>query len=192
MFLHYSPGATSVLCHHLWRNMEKFCIVKRRKQGVEDPFPSLLPIREEKPDPWQNTPSPTKEIDSKEEPVLSLNLTPMQSRAIRSGGILSILGAEKPKTLNLDLHHEENGSIIFNFHLIPYHNLMMLNPFQVCQMMQISRSLLNRMIHEDKIKSYKIGHLRRFFLKDIIENLSERRLEKSVSVNLEVAQKMDS
>jgi excisionase family DNA binding protein len=168
-------------------NLEKFCIVKRRKQGLEDPFPSLLPIREEKPDSWQNTPSPTKEIDSKEEPALSLNLTPMQGRAIRSGGILPILDTETPKTFNIDLHHEEDGSIIFNFYL---HNFMMLNPLQVCQMMQISRSLLNRMILENRIKSYKIGRLRRFFLNDIIENLSESRLEKPVSVNFEVAQQI--
>jgi excisionase family DNA binding protein len=166
-------------------NLEKFCIVKRRKQGLEDPFPSLLPIREEKPDFWQNTPSPTQEINSKEEPVLSLNLTPMQGRAIRSGGILPILDTETPKTFNIDLHHEEDGSIIFNFHL---HDFMMLNPLQVCQMMQISRSLLNRMILEKRIKSYKIGRLRRFFLNDIIENLSESRLEKPVNVNFEVAQ----
>jgi excisionase family DNA binding protein len=166
-------------------NLEKFCIVKRRKQGLEDPFPSFLPIREEKPDSWQNTPSPTQENNSKEEPVLSLNLTPMQGRAIRSGGILPILGTETPKTFNIDLHHEEDGSIIFNFHL---HDFMMLNPLQVCQMMQISRSLLNRMILEKRIKSYKIGRLRRFFLNDIIENLSESRLEKPVNVNFEVAQ----
>jgi excisionase family DNA binding protein len=166
-------------------NLEKFCIVKRRKQGLDDPFPSLLPIIGEKPDSWPDTHSPKKEINSKEEPVLSLNLTPMQGRAIRSGGILPILDTETPKTFNIDLHHEEDGSIIFNFHL---HNFMMLNPLQVCQMMQISRSLLNRMILENRIKSYKIGRLRRFFLNDIIENLSESRFEKPVSVNFEVAQ----
>ena len=165
-------------------NLEKFCIVKRRKQGLEDPFPSILPIREEKPDSWQNTPSPTKENDSNEEPVLSLNLTPMQGRAIRSGGILPILKTDTPKSFNIDLRHEEDGSIIFNFHL---HNFMMLNPLQVCQMMQISRSLLNRMVLEKRIKSYKIGRLRRFFLNDIIKNLNESRLEKSIYENFEAA-----
>ena len=166
-------------------NLEKFCIVKRRKQGLEDPFPSLFPPSEEKVDSWQNPPNPTKEMDSKEEPVLSLNLTPIQARAIRSGGILPILNTETPKTFNMDLRHEEDGAIIFNFHL---HNFMMLNPLQVCQMMQISRSLLNRMVVEKRIKSYKIGRLRRFFLNDIIENLSESRLEKPINEDFEVAQ----
>ncbi|MBI5604648.1 MAG: helix-turn-helix domain-containing protein [Deltaproteobacteria bacterium] len=62
---------------------------------------------------------------------------------------------------------------MFNFHLDPDHNLMMLKPLQVCRMMQISQSLLTRLVQKDKIKSYKIGRLRRFCLKDIIEALSQ-------------------
>lgn len=153
--------------------MEKFCIVKRRKQGLQDPFPSPLPIREEEPGSRHNKSSPSQEMNSREEPVLSLNLTPWQSQTIRSGGILPLLGTETSKTLNVNLHQGEDGSIVFNFHLDLDHNLMMLKPLQVCRMMQISRSLLNRMVQKDKIKSYKIGRLRRFCLKDIIETLSQ-------------------
>lgn len=152
--------------------MEKFCIVKRRKQGLQDPFPSPLPIVEEEPDSPQDKSSPSPEIDSREEPVLSINLTPWQSRTIRSAGILPLLGKETPKNLNLSLHQAEDGSVIFNFHLDQDHNLVLLKPLQVCQMMQISRSLLNRMVQKEMIKSYKIGRLRRFCLKDIMETLS--------------------
>jgi excisionase family DNA binding protein len=49
---------------------------------------------------------------------------------------------------------------------------MMLKPDQVCRMMQISRNSLNRMVKEKKIKSHKIGRLRRFSLKEIIEAMS--------------------
>jgi excisionase family DNA binding protein len=63
---------------------------------------------------------------------------------------------------------------------------MMLNPVQVCRMMQISRSLLNRMILEKKIKSYKIGRLRRFFLNDILENLKQQQTENTLDINIEV------
>ena len=151
--------------------MEKFCIVKRRKQGLQDHFTSPLPIQEEEPGSRHDKSNLPQEIISSEEPVFSLNLAPWQSGTIRSGGILSLLGAETPKTLNLNLHKEEDGSIVFNFHLDLDHNLMMLKPDQVCRMMQISRHLLERLVKEYKIKSYKFGRLRRFSLKDIIEAL---------------------
>ncbi len=153
--------------------MEKFCIVKRRKQGLQDPFPLPLPIPEEESGLRNDEFNPSPEIDTREEPVLSLNLTPWQSRTIRSAGILPLLGAETTKTFNLKLHKAEDGSVVFNFHLDHDHNLMMLKPPQVCQMMQISRSLLNRMVQRHKIKSYKIGRLRRFCLKDILATLDQ-------------------
>jgi excisionase family DNA binding protein len=153
--------------------MEKFCIVKRRRQPIQDPFPASLPIPEEEIGfPHQHF-TPLQEIYSLKEPVLSLSLTPGQSRAIRSGGILPILGKETPNSLILNLHQEENGSIIFNFHLDLDHNVEMFKPRQVCRMMQISRNLLNRMVQENKIKSHKIGRLRRFNLKDILEASSQ-------------------
>jgi excisionase family DNA binding protein len=151
--------------------MEKFCIVKRRKQGLQDSFPTPLPISEEEFGPWNDDFGPPPEIISNKEPVLSFSLTPAQSRALRSGGILPLLGTDKPKFLNLNLHQEEDGSIVFHFHLDQDHDLTMLKSVQVCQMMQISRNLLNRMVQGGKIKSYKIGRLRRFCIKDIHESL---------------------
>jgi excisionase family DNA binding protein len=165
-------------------NLEKFCIVKRRKQGLMNSFPSALPFREEKISSWTDSPHPPREDFPKEEPVLSIDLTPTQNRVIRSGGILQLLNTSTPKTFNVDLQHKEDGAIIFNFHL---QNFMMLNPQQVCQMMQISRSFLNRMILEKRIKSYKIGRLRRFFLNDILENLNGNPVGKKEWIHIEVA-----
>jgi excisionase family DNA binding protein len=48
----------------------------------------------------------------------------------------------------------------------------MLAPNQVCQMLQVSRSFLQKIIHENKVKSYKLGRMRRFLLEDILEYLS--------------------
>ncbi|MCE5212327.1 MAG: helix-turn-helix domain-containing protein, partial [Deltaproteobacteria bacterium] len=48
----------------------------------------------------------------------------------------------------------------------------MLAPNQVCQMLQVSRSFLQKIIHENRIKSYKLGRMRRFLLEDILEYLS--------------------
>jgi excisionase family DNA binding protein len=167
----FFPGKDRHSFLHLRRNMEKFCIVKRRRQGFQAPFPSPFPLSEEELSFQPNEFDPTKEANS--EPVLSFGLTPGQSRAIRSGGVLSVLGKETSKSLGLNLNQREDGSIVFNFHLGLDHDLMMFKPDQVCRMMQVSRSLLNRMIKEDKIRSHKIGRLRRFCLKDIIEALSQ-------------------
>ncbi|MEW6184670.1 MAG: helix-turn-helix domain-containing protein [Thermodesulfobacteriota bacterium] len=160
-------------------NLEKFCIVKRRKQGLCNSSASLIPNREENPSTWANPPHPSQEDFSKEESVLSLDLTPTQSRVIRSGGILPLLNTAAPKTFNVDLQQKDDGAVIFNFHL---QNFMMLNPQQVCQMMQVSRSFLNRMIIEKRIKSYKIGRLRRFFLNDILENLNGNPVKKTIGL----------
>jgi excisionase family DNA binding protein len=150
--------------------MEKFCIVKRRKQGIQDSFPFLLPNREIEPSSGNNEFKSSLTINSRKEPALSLDLPPRKSRNIRSGEI-QLLGAETTKSLNLELHQEEDGSIVFNFHLDLDHNLMLLKPDQVCRMMQISRHLLTRLVKEEKIKSFKFGRLRRFSLNDVIEAL---------------------
>jgi excisionase family DNA binding protein len=152
--------------------MEKFCIVKRRREGLPEPLPvprldwkEVVAARQQNPAlPEAGTPG--------QESVLSLSLTPGQSRVIRDGGILPLLATDTGRSLSLELQQQENGAVVFNFHIDPDHNLMMFKPDQVCRMMQISRHLLNRLVKENKIKSHKVGRLRRFCLKDIIEALN--------------------
>ena len=153
--------------------MEKFCIVKRRKQSTQGPFPSLWPIEQEELDFQETFTSSLQKVHPRKEPVLSFGLTPWQGRALRTCGILPLLEKETPTNLILTMNRDEKGSIIFNFHLDLDRDFEMFKPNQVCLMMQISRSLLNRMVHENKIKSYKIGRLRRFSLKDILEALNQ-------------------
>ncbi len=133
-------------------------------------FPCPCPSGRKNTSPRYNELNLSPKINSREEPSLSLELAPKQSRTIRSGEI-HLQGMETTKSMDLNLHQEEDGSIVFNFHLDLDHNLMMLKPDQVCRMMQISRHLLDRLVKEDKIKSYKLGRLRRFFLNDIVEAL---------------------
>ena len=49
----------------------------------------------------------------------------------------------------------------------------MLTSQHVCQMLQISKSLLMNLVKAGKIRSYKIGKLRRFLLEDILDYLSK-------------------
>jgi excisionase family DNA binding protein len=152
--------------------MEKFCIVRRRKMGQPEPFPLPLPSWEEMPPSRQEDLLPWQTRKAPDPSVLSLGLTSGQSQAILNGGILSRLGTERSQSLNLELQKNPDGTVVFNFYIDPDHNLMMLKPGQVCRMMQISRNSLNRMVKEKKIKSHKIGRLRRFSLKEIIEAMS--------------------
>jgi excisionase family DNA binding protein len=152
--------------------MEKFCIVRRRKLGQTEPFPlplpsleEAMPSRQEGLISWQNRKAPDPS-------VVSLGLTSVQSQAILSGGILPRLGMERAQSLNLELKKNPDGTVVFNFYIDPDQNLMMFKPEQVCRMMQISRNSLNRMVREKKIKSHKIGRLRRFSLKEIIEAMN--------------------
>lgn len=48
----------------------------------------------------------------------------------------------------------------------------MLKTGHVCQILQISNSALMNLVKSKKIKSYKIGRLRRFLLQDILDYLS--------------------
>jgi excisionase family DNA binding protein len=170
-------GLTGFFCKYLccgapWRTMEKFCIVKRRREGAPDSLPLPRFDWKEALAARQQTPTPQERDPLGSEGVLSLSLTPGQSRAIRDGGILPLLATDTGRSLSLELQQRENGAVVFNFHIDPDHNLMMFKPDQVCRMMQISRHLLNRLVKENKIKSHKVGRLRRFCLKDIIEALN--------------------
>jgi excisionase family DNA binding protein len=166
------PMANGYPNQHLGKNMEKFCIVRRRKQSPLDAFPPPLPVWEEAFESREEVFIPGQTITAKEASVVSLSLTQGQSQAIRNGGILPLLGTETAKSLNLNLQKNPDGTVVFNFYIDPDHNLMMLKPDQVCRMMQISRHSLSRMVKQKKIKSHKIGRLRRFCLKDIVEALS--------------------
>ena len=151
--------------------MENFCIVKRRKPGFTESFPPPLPLAEESPSfPESFNPAPSLQL--KEGAVLSLSLTQGQCRAIRNGGILSLLDTENPKNLSLTIQQQPDGQVVFNFHFDFDRDWMMLKADQVCQMMQISRNSLNRLVKENRLKSHKIGRLRRFRFKEIVEALN--------------------
>ena len=49
----------------------------------------------------------------------------------------------------------------------------MLKSIHVCQMLQIGKSTLMTLVKSRKIRSYKIGRLRRFLLEDILDYLSK-------------------
>ena len=128
--------------------MEKICIVKRRKAHFEGAGETL-----EGSPPALDRPAAGH--------VVSIALTPEQAETVRSNGCLR------------DLCQGEPSQIVFNLHLMGDQMPRLVRPRDVCEMLQVSRHTVSKLVRTGAIKSYKIGRLRRFLGQDIIEYLSQ-------------------
>ena len=172
--------------------MEKICIVKRRKKdrkveqdtsnGIEevvlqDRKKHEVPLHTEtdneiakrKADPI------FEEVTGQEEKSFSLELTPEQSGSIQSIASIQEILNESDFGVKLNVQHKEDGGVFFNFHFEPLYMARMLDSKGVCEMLQISKSLLSSLVKKKEIKSYKIGNLRRFSLEDVLEYLNKSK-----------------
>jgi len=124
-------------------NMEKFCIVKRRKPGSEGVF-----------SPQIETECPDRS------PLVSIQLTPQQTEAMRSNEHFQRLYNAKSAPIFLNLHFNEGPP------------RKMLKASDLCEILQISKNTLGKLLRDGAVKSYKIGRLRRFAAEDIMEYLA--------------------
>jgi len=169
--------------------MEKICIVKRRREQAQPdvkfkPAPpdnkiDILPPPVAKSDTTtgnQSQLSPHKKIveefmdDSTS--VISIIMTKEQSALLQQSEYIKELlgGAKKDPSLDIKINHD--GQLALNFRYNESILLRMLCSNQVCQMLQVSKSFLQKLVNEKKINSYKLGRMRRFLLEDILEYLS--------------------
>jgi len=72
-----------------------------------------------------------------------------------------LAGVKKDPSLNIKINSD--GQLALNFRYNESILLRMLCADQVCQMLQISKSFLQKLVNEKKINSYKLGRRRRFF-----------------------------
>lgn len=163
--------------------MEKISIVKRRKavsQQTTDKqhfkIPRLTEIPSDKLKESSNdieiSASAFEESKKDESQDVSINLTPEQYNLIDSNQYIKYFLSEELSGVSLDVKKRQDGQIIFNFQFKKVDTVKMLSAKHVCQMLQISNSLLNRLIKTREIKCYKIGRVRRFLLEDILDYLS--------------------
>jgi excisionase family DNA binding protein len=175
--------------------MEKLCIVKRRSKPVQQGEDSTAAIvSEEKvaiqeqdvrelPQTPRVEPSNDfnisdgdhlifKEVAGDEEQIFSIELTPQQSRVVQSMNCIKDLLSGKHHGVKMSMEETNDGKTAFNFHFKPVYTTRMLNTRDVALMLQISNSMLYRLIKEKEIKSYKVGQLRRFLLEDVVQYLS--------------------
>lgn len=171
--------------------MEKFSIVRRRREGTSNPDEKqqyiigshslhekeLIKISSAM---LNRTPKYAwKESYALESPlsptndVISINLTPEQCDLLKSSRYVEYFLDGDATGVSLDIQRNTEGQIIFNFQFKKVSTLRMLKAKHVCQMLQVSNSLLMNLVKSKKIRSYKVGRLRRFFMQDVLDYLSK-------------------
>jgi len=171
--------------------MEKICIVKKRKlplrRGNEATFsvPALTDVISHKPDEGRDSSQiddfsgitgishhDASSTDDKDN-VVSLKLTPEQCSYLLSSQLMEHLPEEITEKFFVDTQMANNVSVFFNFHLSKPESIRLLRTDQVCEMLQISKSFLTNLIRNKKIRSYKMGGLRRLSFDDVLIFLTE-------------------
>jgi len=170
--------------------MDKICIVRRRIQIPT--FPDKSTFCSEKGSEKTNELtgayaclsnengkqhiSPFRGVVRDEDNVLRIQLTPEQCKVVHSNGSINHFFGRILGGIDLDLERYEDGQIVFNLHLKHVQRADMLDSKGVCQMLQISRSFLSKLVRTKQIKSYKMGRLRRFLLEDILDYLTQSEI----------------
>lgn len=168
--------------------MEKISIVRRRKNetfestGEQRPGSHLRYDREliEIPSTLLNQGSKGmgKEFHRLEAPPqdinesISINLTPDQYDLVKSNRYVNYFLNGEATGVSVDIQRHTEGQIIFNFQFKKVDIVRMLKAKHVCQMLEISNGMLMNLVKSKKIRSYKIGRLRRFLLQDVLDYLS--------------------
>ena len=104
--------------------------------------------------------------------VISIVMTKEQSNLLQESEYIKELLSGVKSDPALDIKLTPDGRLSFNYRFKDSLLVRMLAPNQVCQMLQVSRSFLQKIVNENKLKSYKLGKMRRFLLEDILEYLS--------------------
>ena len=170
--------------------MEKICIVRRRKKNVQELRKGTDQIPDKESIPGQNLglilsqtvknnmsghggeETAVDEVIVDKDEVVSFNLTPAQSELIQSSDLVHCLSGGISSGTAINVEQKEDGQISLNFHFDRVNTLRILKTEHVCEMLQISKSLLRKLIRTKSLKSYKLGKLRRFSLEDILEYLT--------------------
>jgi excisionase family DNA binding protein len=104
---------------------------------------------------------------------LSIELTPVQADVVKSHNYFKLLLGAEADGSSVGVQRSENGEITFNFYFKQVYLSKLLNTSDVCGMLQVSKAFLIKLVRAGKLKSYKIGRLRRFSLEDILAFLAE-------------------
>lgn len=153
--------------------MEKICIVKRRNNISNE-------LRKEDAYSLANNCGlhsegnyVFEEPDENKIHDLSFNLTPEQSGLIRSNQHIKSLINGEAYSFALNAQKDEKEQTVLKFHFREPDTVQLLKTKEVCHMLQVSSGFLMKLVKEKKLKSYKLGRLRRFSLEDILNYLTD-------------------
>jgi excisionase family DNA binding protein len=113
-----------------------------------------------------------EEFADRSSSTISITMTKEQSELLKQSEYIKELLNGIKNDPALDIKMTPDGRLSLNYRFKDSLMMRMLSPNQVCQMLQVSRSFLQKIIHENHIKSYKVGRMRRFLLEDILDYLS--------------------
>lgn len=169
--------------------MEKICIVKRRQQywQIKDKYAmqnSLSSILK-----YDDLMGNIKVADSASSlrqkiveefniysgHVISVTMTQEQTNMLQKSEYIRELLSGPTKDAAFNIRRNADGLMLLNLRFNESPLLRMLRVNQVCEILQISRSFLTRMIRDKKINSYKVGRLRRFLWTDVLEYLQSNK-----------------
>ncbi len=152
--------------------MEKICIVKRRSSisnGLRQGR-AFMPVNNR--EVCSGADYEFENIADDESDNLSLNLTPEQSELMQSNEHLNSFGDHDTRSLVLDMK-KVDGQTFLNFHFGDADSMKLLKSKEACQILQVSTSFLMKLVRDKKLKSYKLGRLRRFSFQDVLDYLTE-------------------
>jgi excisionase family DNA binding protein len=152
--------------------MEKICIVKRRNSisnglGQGRPF---MPVNNR--EVYGGADYEFANLADDESDKLSLNLTSEQSELMQSNEHLKSFVDHETKSFVLDVK-KVDGQTFLNFHFGEADSMKLLKTKEACRMLQVSTGFLMKLVREKKLKSYKLGSLRRFSFQDVLNYLTE-------------------
>ena len=152
--------------------MEKICIVKRRSSissGLRQSR-AFIPVNNQ--EVYGRADYEFENIADDGNDNLSLNLTPEQSELMQSNEHLNSFADHDTKNLVLNMR-KVGGQTSLSFHFGDADSMKLLTTKEACRMLQVSTSFLMRLVRERKLKSYKLGRLRRFSFQDVLNYLTE-------------------
>jgi excisionase family DNA binding protein len=103
--------------------------------------------------------------------VVSITMTQEQTSMLQKSEYMKefLDGTIKDTAFNIERNADDLMLLNLRFNESPLMRMLRIN--QVCEILQISRSFLTRIIRDEKIRSYKVGRLRRFLWADVLEYL---------------------
>ncbi len=155
--------------------MEKICIVKRRSSSVSSGLRqnrTFMPVNNGEVYGGADYAFENENIADDESDNLSLDLTPEQSELMRSNEHLNSFADHESKSFVMNMK-KVNGQTFINFNFGEADSMRMLKTKEACSMLQVSSSFLMKLVKEKKLKSYKLGRLRRFSFQDVLNYLTE-------------------